>query len=178
MTITTKHLVSLFSMQMNYQLILVHWPCRTLGDHRQLYSKHLPPSVKHNLKTQTHQIGRSTGHTQTNTSEHTDIISITERRLNLLSVSPFRGAVQTTGPVCSCSPLLLQLWNNIWLSNIQSEVINTLNKGLNMFHLRITGAECMMCTTLWSAKHVSLVSSTQMLFSFLDQRIYSQNTTK
>lgn len=134
-------------MQMNYQPILVHWPCRTLGDHRQLCSKHLPPSVhpyKDNLKTQTHQIWRSTGHTQTDTSEHTDIISITQRKLNLLSVSPpppppprrsGGRRLRQPGPV---GHAVRSFSNSEITFGSQHEEINyTLNNGLNMFHLCI-----------------------------------------
>lgn len=105
---------SLFSMQMNYQLILVHWPSRTLGDHRQLAVASCLLPCKHNLTTQTRQIWKRTSHKDKYIWTHWHHQHHREEAKSFVSFPLKRGGSNDRS--CSSrSPLLLQLWNNIWL---------------------------------------------------------------
>ncbi len=152
---------SLFSMQINYQLILVHWSCRTVGDHRQLYSKHPPPSTQELFE-------------DTDTQEMKELSSYTDMHLSTLtSVASLRGSyVFCQYPPHSEGRFSLQVhvvhtvlsFSSFEITFGSKAINSSLNNGLNMFHLCVI-ADCMQCTTLKSAKHVSLVLSTQMLSS-------------
>lgn len=80
---TIEHLyrkTSLLSMQMSHQPFLVHWPCRTVGDHGQLSCtvKHLPPSIQGQFKdTHTHNTIRLEGAPVTHTDRHIHLDTLT-----------------------------------------------------------------------------------------------------